>query len=387
MKHLPLNVWLLTISNALVMSLGAIVVFIGGLVGADLAPVKNLATLPIAALTIGTATTIIPVTMLMKRIGRKASFISVLFFSVLIALFAGYSIYIKSFYLFCSSTFLFGITTASVQQYRFAAMESVQQEMIPKAVSSILIGAIAAAYIGPEVALFGIDLFETKYVGSFVLLSGLILLGLIIILGFKNPVFKEEIIKADIRPLKEISKQHVFWVAILSATVGYAVMSFIMTATPVSMHVMDGHSLSDTKWVIQSHILAMFVPSVIAAWIINKLGITKMMMIGLMAYLVCVAIAFAGHSVINYWVSLILLGVGWNFLFIGNTTLLPQSYKPAERFKVQAVNDFSIFGANAVASLSAGWLVFALGWELMLLLNLPFIFFQIIVLISWIKKK
>ena len=162
---------------------------------------------------------------------------------------------------------------------------------------------------------------------------------------------------------------------LLAATIGYAVMSFIMTATPVSMHVMDGHSLSDTKWVIQSHIMAMFLPSLIAAWIIKKLGIRRMMLSGLLAFLLCVVIAFAGHNVLNYWVSLILLGVGWNFLFIGGTTLLPQAYNAQERFRVQAVNDFMIFAANALASLSAGWLVFALGWEFMLLLNLPFIFF------------
>ena len=159
-----------------------------------------------------------------------------------------------------------------------------------------------------------------------------------------------------------------------------------MTATPVSMHVMDGHSLGHTKWVIQSHIIAMFLPSLIAAWVIKKLGVPKMMISGLIAYLVCIVIAFAGKHLGNYWVSLVLLGVGWNFLFIGATTLLPQSYNASERFKVQAVNDFVIFGVQAVASLSAGWFIFAVGWENLLLFTFPFIIFQLIVVGKWMQK-
>ena len=164
-------------------------------------------------------------------------------------------------------------------------------------------------------------------------------------------------------------------------------MSFIMTATPVSMHVMDGHSLEHTKWVIQSHIISMFLPSLIAAWVIKKLGISRMMITGLVAYLVCIAIAFAGRHLGNYWISLILLGIGWNFLFIGATTLLPKCYRPSERFKVQALNDFVIFGTQAVASLSAGWFIFAVGWKILLLINIPFILFQFIVILKWTRLK
>ena len=343
MKHLPGNVWLLTIAYSLIMSLGATVVFVGGLVGNELAPYKNLATLPVAALTIGTACSVIPVTMLMKKIGRKASFIIICVVSIFVALLAAHAIRDKSFLIFCASTFLLGITVAAMQQFRFAAMESVPDEMHPRAAAGVLIGGIAAAFIGPEVALLGINLFNTTYMGSFVLLAGLFSLGLLVLLGFKNPPIRQEKINIAGRPLREIARQPVFRIAILAATIGYAVMSFIMTATPVSMHIMDGHSLSETKWVIQSHIMAMFLPSLIAAWIINKLGLKKMMLSGLLAFIFCVAIAFAGHSVFNYWLSLILLGVGWNFLFIGGTTLLPQSYNAQERFKVQAVNDFMIF--------------------------------------------
>ncbi|MFZ1806780.1 MAG: MFS transporter [Cyclobacteriaceae bacterium] len=359
------------------------VVFAGGLIGTRLAPIDKLSTLPIACMVIGTACAVVPVTFLMKRLGRKRSFIFILIYSILISLLAAYTIYLQAFYYFCASTFLFGVTNACVMQFRFAAMESVKPELIPNAASSVLLGGIAAAFIGPEAAVFGKDLFATEFLGSFLLLAILFVIALLVLLGFKNS--KIELVEFENAPrtMKVISKQPVFWVAVLSAAVGYMIMSFIMTATPVSMHVMDGHSLSQTKWVIQSHIVAMYLPSIFAAWIVKKLGITKMMIYGLVAYLICLAIAYSGHHLGNYWISLILLGVGWNFLFIGGTTLLPQSYLPNERFKVQAFNEFVVFGTQAIASLSAGWIVYAVGWEVMLLFTLPIIFIQLIIIIRW----
>ncbi len=386
-NKLPLNVWLLTVTQALMMSVGSLVVLVGGLVGAKIAPLENLATLPVASLIVGTASTVVPVTLLMKKIGRRTSFLIISLFSIGVALLAAYAVYISAFYLFCASIFLLGITNSCIMQFRFAAIESVPYDLIAKAAATVLLGGIAAAFIGPEMALLGKDILDVDFSGSFVLLAGLFLLGFFILLAFKNPIIESKNIESAQRPLSEISRQSVFWVAILSATVGYAVMSFIMTATPVSMHVMDSHSLSDTKWVIQSHVLAMYLPSIIAAWIIRRLGITRMLIIGLFAFTICIAIAYSGHHLGNYWVSLILLGVGWNFLFIGGTTLLPQSYQPGERFKVQAINEFFVFGTQALASLSAGWFVFAVGWETMLTFTLPIIFFHAIIIGRWTMQK
>lgn len=386
MNSLPRNVWILTVSQALLLSASSLVVFVGGLVGTRLAPMENLATLPIASIVVGTAATIPPVTLLMNTIGRKKSFFVIGIFSIFVALLAAYAISISHFYLFCLSTFLLGTMYSCVMQFRFAAMESVSEPLIPKAASMVLVGGIVAAFLGPEIAMLGKDILNMEFAGSFVFLAVLFVTGLAFLLGFKNPEASEMPEEEQQRPLKEILSQRLFWIALLSATIGYAVMSFIMTATPVSMHVMDGHSLGHTKWVIQSHIVAMFLPSLITAWIIKKLGVPKMMILGLTAYLLCIAIAFAGKQFENYWVSLILLGLGWNFLFIGATTLLPFTYKPGERFKVQALNDFVIFGTQAIASLSAGWFIFAVGWENLLLITLPFILFQLIVVISWNKK-
>ncbi len=387
MPQLPKNVWLLTIAQALILSVNSSVVFIGGLIGKDLAPTPNLSTLPIACIIIGTAVASVPVTLIMRRLGRRTSFITILLYSIVVAFGALYSIMLQSFIGFCSATFLFGVTSACAMQFRFAAMESVSEDLVPKAASNVLLGGIVAAILGPEVAVYGKDLLATEYAGSFLLLAVLFFICLIVLLPFKNPVMTTTTVSSSQRSLKEIAQQPLFWVAILSATVGYAVMSFIMTATPVSMHVIDGHSLQSTKWVIQSHILAMFVPSLVAAWIIAKLGVSRMMIVGLFAYILCIAIAYTSHHLNHYWVSLILLGIGWNFLFIGGTTLLPRTYQPSERFKVQAVNEFIVFGAQAIASLSAGWIIFATGWESLLLLTLPIILIQLFIILKWAPKR
>jgi len=387
MVQLPKNVWLLTVAQALILSVNSSVVFIGGLIGKNLAPNPNLSTLPVACIVIGTATASVPVTMLMKKIGRRASFITILSYSIVIAVGALYSIIFQSFVGFCTATFLFGATSACAMQFRFAAMESVSAELVPRAASNVLLGGIIAAILGPEVALYGKDLLSVEYSGSFLLLAGLFFICLLVLLPFKNPLAETSQTSSSQRKLSEIARQPLFWVAILSATVGYAVMSFIMTATPVSMHVIDGLSLQSTKWVIQSHILAMFVPSLFAAWIISKLGITRMMIIGLLAYLACIAVAYSSNHLNHYWISLILLGIGWNFLFIGGTTLLPRTYQPSERFMVQAFNEFIVFGAQAIASLSAGWIIFAIGWESLLLATLPFILMMLFIIIKWAPKR
>lgn len=385
-SKMPINVWLLTIAQALVGSVGSMVIFIGGFLGMELAPEKSLATLPIACIVVGTALSTIPVSLMMKKIGRRKTFILMSIFSIIVALFAAYTIYFQSFYLLCFAVLLLGATNASVMQFRFAAMESVTNKFIPKAVSTVLLGGLAAAYLGPEIGLLGKELFNTSYVGSFVLLSGLFSIGLIVLLFFKNPVIEENHIHGEQRPLNLIAKQSVFWLAISSAAIGYAVMGFIMTATPISMHKMDGHSLMTTKTIIQSHIIAMYLPSLITPWIIKKMGNANILLLGLLAYTICIVIAFLNQEAVSYWVALVLLGIGWNFLFIGGTTLLPRSYNPSERFKVQATNDFLVFGTQAIAAFSAGSILFSVGWKQLLLLTIPVILLQAGITLRWKNK-
>ncbi|MEP1094153.1 MAG: MFS transporter [Cyclobacteriaceae bacterium] len=386
MKGLSKNVWILTLALSLMMSCSSLVVFVGGIIGTTLAPSDELSTLPVAAIIVGTALFTVPVTLTMKRLGRRTTFFIVFTVAAAFSLLGAYSIFVSSFYLFCFSLLLLGVATATLNQFRFAAMESVKVDLMPLAASTVLLGGIAAAYIGPEVALAGRALLSTEYVGSFILLTGLFFLGLTTLVFYKNTEQSEEDKKEGGRTLSTIIRQPVFLAAVASGAVGYAIMSFIMTATPVSMHVMDGHSLEDTKWVIQSHILAMFLPSLVSGYFIKKIGNIKMILIGVLAFSICIVIAYSGHQVGHYWWSLLLLGVGWNFLFIGGTTLLPASYEPNERFKVQAVNDFIIFGTQAFSALSAGFIVHALGWETLLLISIPFLIIPIVAVL-YLKRK
>jgi membrane-associated HD superfamily phosphohydrolase len=172
-----------------------------------------------------------------------------------------------------------------------------------------------------------------------------------------------------------------------SAAVGYIIMSYIMTATPMSMHVIDGFSLQQTKFVIQSHVIAMFLPSLFTPLIVKLLGVSKMMIAGVLLYFICIGITLSGNAMTNYWVALILLGLGWNFLFIGGTSLLPRSYNNSEKYKVQTLNDFLIFSLQAIASLSAGWFVFNFGWESVLLSVAPLLIVQLMLLLWWLNNK
>jgi len=384
---LPLNVWIMTLSLSLFMSLSVFIIFLGGIIGQSLAPVKTLSTLPVAMLVIGTAISIIPINKIMSIIGRRKTFLWVCAYTLIAITIAIIALKTQSFYLFCTATFLFGITTATMNQFRFAAIESVDQNHSATATSAVLIGGLVSAFLGPEIATQGREIFATEFVGSFALLSICFIIAFVLLLFYKQTSIIEENSNLAARSLFSISKQSVFVVAISSAAVGYIVMSYIMTATPMSMHVIDGFSLSQTKFVIQSHVIAMFLPSLFTPLIVKLIGLRKMMLIGVISYFACIAIAYLGHEFNNYWISLVLLGIGWNFLFIGGTSLLPQSYNESEKFKVQSLNDFLIYGLQALASLSAGYFVFNYGWDKVLISVIPIITLQLILLIWWTASK
>ena len=272
-------------------------------------------------------------------------------------------------------------------QFRFAAIESVTLEQRPSATAVVLLGGLISAFLGTEIATIGKHFFDTDFAGSFVLLAILFIIAFVLMIFFEPTTkFKEQIEKSK-RPITDIIKQGSFVVAVSAATTGYVVMSFIMTATPVSMHVMDGHSLHHTKLVLQSHVIAMFLPSLFTAYLVKYIGLTRMMLLGVVLLFISVFIAFMSHALINYWWSLVLLGLGWNFLFIGGTNLLPQAYNENEKFKAQSINDFLVFGFQALAALSAGWFVFNFSWEVVLLSVLPLLLVQFIILIWWFLKK
>ena len=387
MLNLLRNVWILTVCLALFMSLSVFMVFMAGIIGSTLAPVKSLSTLPVATIVVGTAVSIIPAIRLMSIFGRKKVFLSSCVYTILLIGLCIFSIVNKSFYLFCFASFCLGGTVGVMQQFRFAAIESVELELRPKATAVVLLGGIVSAFLGTEIATLGKDYFDTDFVGSFIILSLLFIIAFILMCFFKPAEkFKQQIDNSK-RSLIDIIKQGSFIVAVCAATTGYVVMSFVMTATPVSMHIMDGFSLHHTKSVLQAHVIAMFLPSLFTALIVKYLGLTRMMLLGVIFFFASVFIAYSSHALNSYWWSLVLLGLGWNFLFIGGTNLLPKSYNENEKFKVQSINDFLVFGLQAIAALSAGWFVFNFSWEVVLLSVIPLLFFQLFILLWWLKNN
>ncbi|MGF2685718.1 MFS transporter [Marinobacter sp. DUT-3] len=384
---MPLNVWILVAAQALAMCTAPFIVFIGSIHGRILAPSPEWATLPVGLVVVGTVLAIKPATWLMERLGRKPVMLLGALMGVLSGLTGGASAWLSSFPLLCLAAIVGGTGLAVVHQYRFAAMESVKSELAGSAAARVLLGGLIAAWLGPEIALLG-----SAGQGDHPFLEGWLGLGVVqllamgvLALGYRA---KSELVReapaGGGRPLKDILRAPVVWTAISGAAIGYAVMSFIMTATPLSMTEMAGHELPDAKRVIQIHIVAMYLPSLISGWLTRVVGIPLMMAGGLIAYLACILLAFSGITFHHYLFALILLGVGWNFLFVGGTTLLPRGYRDEERFRVQGLNDMMVFSSQAVAALSAGAVLTALGWTGLLLASIPLLILHAVLMTSWL---
>ena len=368
------NVLILSFSQAISLSGASMVVLLGGLIGREIAPTPALATLPISLMIVGAAFSSIPAAMFMQRFGRRGGFMTAALLAVLAALLAAYAVAVGSFALFCLATLQLGASNAFVQQYRFAAAESVSPDRVSQAVSYVLLGGIVAGVIGPELGNRASDwLPYGRFTGSFAVLALLYSSVVLLMTFFKGTAQQAQAVSGEARPLKKIVAQPEFIVAALTAAVGYGVMSFIMTATPVNMHAAHGFVLGQTTLVIQSHVLGMYVPSLFSGWLIARLGVKRMMLAGVGVMLACMVLALAGVSFAHFWGALVLLGVGWNFMFVGGTTLLTSTYRSAERFKAQAVNDFSVFGVQAFASLSAGTVIYLSNWNTLILATLPFL--------------
>ncbi|MDX5335821.1 MAG: MFS transporter [Marinobacter sp.] len=387
---MPLNVWVLVAAQALAMCTAPFIVFIGSIQGLLLAPAPELATLPVGLVVVGTVLAIKPATWLMERIGRKQVMLLGAVSGVFAGLLGAYASWQSHFTLMCLAAVLGGAGLAVVHQYRFAAMESVEQGMAGSAAARVLLGGLVAAWLGPEVAGLGSGQSESyPFLYSWVGLAVVQALAFVILaLGYRAKAERvPETVVGGGRPLREILANPLVWTAISGAAIGYAVMSFIMTATPLSMTEMAGHDLDDAKRVIQLHIMAMYLPSLISGWLTRVVGIPLMMAAGLLAYLACILLAASGISFHHYLWALLLLGVGWNFLFVGGTTLLPQGYRQSERFRVQGLNDMMVFTAQATAALSAGAVLASVGWASLLLVALPLLVLHSILMSVWLLRS
>jgi MFS family permease len=384
------NICLLFIAQPLVMAGSPVIVFIGGILSSKMTSDTSLATLPITLMILGVASASIPAALTAQKMGRKFAAITGFCLAFVACLIAMISSLIMSFTLFAIASLCFGFSGAFVQQLRFAAIESTHNKSdIPKVLSILMLSGLFAAFLGPEIALAAQHLIKSPvgFAGSFLLLAAFVVIAIIIMLFFKNADMLVEEKSQNARPLSQIIKQPIFIIAITSAAIGYALMSYLMTATPLSMHHFHGHSLQDTKWVIQSHIAAMFIPSIITPWLVKHFGIKSLLLAGTLIYGVVAIIALSGEQLMHYWWALILLGIGWNFLFLTGTTLLPMSYQNNERHKVQAANEFILFGFQASASLLAGWVLFKAGWTVLVFTSLPFVLLLLITTAYFYRLK
>ncbi len=367
------NLGVLFFAQSVFVSGSILFITIGGIVGSALAPDPSFATLPASLMVVGTAATTIPAALLMKRIGRRLGFSLAAFLGAVAAWFAADALRRNSFTAFCVSALAIGALMAFSQQFRFAAAESVQAEWISHAISFILLGSVVAALLGPTLVARSAAVdpdspFHTA-------MSWMI--GLYMIIAFLFLLFKDRMLTvenadtAPPRPLREIVLQPVYLIALVGGIVGQGVMTFVMTAAPISMHVEDGFSIAETSAVIQAHVLAMFLPSLVSGWMVARFGVRNMMWAGGVLLLTTVLIGWQGHAYLHYWWAMVLLGLGWNLLYLGASTLLVGTWRPNERFGAQAVNEFSVFGISAIASLGAGSLMHAFGWDVLLGVSLP----------------
>ncbi|HEX7029273.1 MAG TPA: MFS transporter [Gammaproteobacteria bacterium] len=381
------NVRLLFLAQALGMAVPPFNTLLGGIVGSALAPDPRFATLPVALMTVGLAASVVPVAVLMRQKGRRFGFLFANAVAIAGALLAAIAIQGEDFWLFCLATLLLGVNLAAVAQYRFAATENVTQDDVPRAVSLVLLGTLVAAFLGPLLvqsaeATQGIS----RDAAAYLMLAALLAVSLLLLLRYRDVFAAEKRAAGEARPLREIASQRRFIVAVAASAIGYGVMVFLMTATPVSMHVMDGHALDHTAAVIQAHIAAMYLPSLASGWLIRRFGEARLLLAGIVILFACVAAAMLGREVVHYAVALILLGIGWNFLFVGGTTLLTQAWRPAERFRVQAANDFLVFTVMAAASLASGAAVYSAGWNTLLLVVLPPLAVLFVIVVASLRR-
>jgi len=374
------NLLVLIFCQVLGTSASVLMVTIGGIIGSSLAPSKALATLPVSIVIIGTALATYPASMIMQTIGRRSGFSLGALVGGVALLICGGSLLLANFYLYCFGCLLFGFNLAFIMQYRFGAAESVAKKNVSKAVSWVLVGSIGGAFIGPALATHAAHLNNTPYVGSLFVAALLMLLSAGVLSTLRIDSNTTLIESADLNEnaIRGLMVKRIFILAVFAGVTAQGVMSLIMTATPISMHLHQGHNMDSTAMVIQSHVLAMYLPSLFSGYLISFFGIRKLMIGGCILFLATLAAGFSGQAVMHYWWSLVLLGVAWNFLFIAGTTLLTTTYASKDKFVAQGLNDLFVFGGAALASLLAGTMLHYFGWHSVLLSVIPLLAFMMV---------
>ena len=379
------NVTVLAALQALLLTNNSTAIALNGLAGYALAADKRLATLPVTGWVVGAAVTTYFASMLMKRIGRQGGFTVGAVVGILGAAICCVALYRADFWLFVAGTTVFGVYNAFGQSYRFAAADAAVADFKAKAISYVLAGGLIGGIVGPTVSRFTKDTLPTAFLGAYLTLIVFLVVVLLVIrlLDIPPPTTAET--KESGRPLAEIIAQPAFVVAVLCAAFGYGVMNLLMTATPLAMG-LCGHPYSAAATVISWHVIGMFAPSFVTGDLIRRFGVLKVMLCGAALNVLCVAIALAGVEVANFWAALLILGVGWNFLYIGATALLTETYRPAEKAKAQGANDMLIFVVMASSSFASGLLLEANGWQTLNYLALPFVAVMAVAIL-WLMSR
>jgi MFS family permease len=379
------NLLLLATCQGLMLSCTSLAMTTSALVGVALAPAPILATLPLGLTYLCIMITMIPASLLMKHYGRRVGFALGGTAGLIGCSTSAVGIYVGSFTLFCTGSALFGIANGFSQYYRFAAAEIVDKSYNSRAISWVLAGGLVAAFIGPNTAtltreLIPQALFSASYATIALFCAGVIIIQLFI----RIPMPSDEEKEGHKRPSRFVLTRPIFLVAVLCAMIAYGTMNLLMTATPLAMHHRD-MAFADTALVIQWHIVGMFAPSFFTGSLIHRYGVLKIMFIGALALLGCALVALNGQLYEHFLVGLVLLGIGWNFLYIGGTTLLTEVYLPAEKGMIQGINEFMVFSATAFTAFSSGYLHHTLGWETLNRYTIPVVCFAgcLILLLSW----
>jgi len=366
------NVTVLAALQALLLTNNSTAIALNGLAGYALAENKSLATLPVTGWVVGASLTTFFASLLMKRIGRKGGFTFGALVGMLGASICCVALYLANFWLFVAGTTVFGVYNAFGQYYRFAAADAAAHDFKAKAISYVLAGGLVGGIVGPTVSKWTKDALPIAFLGAFLALIVFLCVVLAVVRLLDIPAPTEAEAKESGRALAEILAQPAFVVAVLAAAFSYGVMNLLMTATPLAMGVC-GHPYSAAATVISWHVIGMFAPSFFTGNIIKRFGVLNVMLAGVVLNFICIGIALAGVEVANFWAALVLLGVGWNFLYIGATALLTETYRPAEKAKAQGANDMLIFLVMATSSFSSGLLLETNGWQLLNYLAIPFV--------------
>ena len=383
------NVGLLAICQALGQTQMVLIFSVSSIIGASIGPNPGWATVPITIQFLLMTTSTIPAALLMKKIGRANGFIVFLVIGSAGAGLMIYALYLQSFILFCAGSALFGSSAGANQQLRFAAVDAASDDFRKKAVSLVIAGGVFAGFAGPTLSSFGYELISPIIYGGVYLVILAMQVLMIILLKFTDiPPPSEQERTGHVRPMSEIARQPAFIVALMSGMIGYGVMNFVMLSTPIFMHLHPTHPFGqlDINNVIMWHVVGMFAPGIFTGWLIKKYGDVNIILAGAVISVVCLVVNFSGDSLWHLRIGMALVGLGWNFMFTAGTTLLLSTYTPAEKAKVQGVNDFFVFGTVATCSLLAGVVYNAFGFIAVNLASVPLLI-AVVLAVFWLQMR